>query len=145
MLSLHCWKDEWCRLTKYLLFKFCVVEHLPHSTVKRHQCGILFTSVTGSPAITGSFWMVTGCKPGLSCRYGNMSCVDKYFFFEKFTDTIKHSDVNGTSELLIIQLNSLELLHNLQHCSHTLTYTIIYTSTHMLTHYTAAVAVSGTF
>jgi len=83
------------------------------------------------------------------------------------TDVINH---NGSSELLIhfkwygiaaqstalfkhthvhyTHSNGMELLHNLQHCSNTLTYTI---RTHALTiqrthtHYTPAVAVSGTF
>ena len=143
MLRLHCWKDEWCRLRKYLLFKFCVVDHLPHSTVKRHRWGIIFTNITGSPAITGSFgWSQVA---SLVLAVGMAACpVLTSIFLKKFTDTIKHSDVSGTSELLIMQLNSLELLHNLQHCSHTLMYTSIYTPTHMPTHYTVALAVSGT-
>jgi len=32
----------------------------------------IFTTVTGSPATTGSFWMVTNCEPGLSSKYGDM-------------------------------------------------------------------------
>jgi len=44
--------------------------------------------------------------------------------------TIKHSDnYNGTSELSLYTLNGMELLHNLQHCSHALMYT---TYTHKL-------------
>ena len=50
------------------------------------------------------------------------------------TDAIKHTDISGTSELVI---NGMELLHNLQHCSQALMYTIH-------TCYTPALAVSGT-
>ena len=48
-------------------------------------------------------------------KYLSQSC-------EKLTDTIKHS-TSGTFEL-IIDLNGMELLHNLHHCSQTLLCTI---------------------
>jgi len=71
---------------------------------KIHIVTAYFTTVTGSPAITDSVWMVTGRKPDLSSKYGDMSLTLQRFSqsCEKLTDAIKHSDISGTSELLII-------------------------------------------
>jgi len=38
----------------------------------------IFITVTGSPAITGSFWTVTDREPGLSTKYGNVSLTINY-------------------------------------------------------------------
>jgi len=33
----------------------------------------ILTTVTGSPAITSSIWMVTDCEPCLSSKYGDVT------------------------------------------------------------------------
>ena len=86
-------------------------------------------TVTGSPAITGNFWTVTVRESGLSSKYFSQSC-------EKLTDAIKHSDISGTSEL-IIHLKWYGIIAQSA---------ALFTSTHdtIHTHYTPALAVSGT-
>jgi len=67
------------------------------------QSQYIFTTVTGSP-ITGSFWTVTDSEPSLSSKYGNVPLLLKLMSiqFLKNSRAIKHSDISGTSKLLII-------------------------------------------
>ena len=69
-------------------------------TLSQHN----FTTVTGSPAIIGSFWTVTDREPGLNSKYSNATLTLQAFSqsCEKLTDAIKHGDISGTCELQII-------------------------------------------
>ena len=104
-----------------------------YSTKKGHiVTQHIFTTVTGSPAVFGRSQIVS-----LVSALSMVMCplcynVDKYFSqsCEKCTDAIKHSDTTA-SLISLHNLYCMELLHNLQHCSHILTYTTcIYTCTH---------------
>jgi len=60
------------------------------------------------------------------------------------TYTSKHSDISGTSELLIIQFEQYgTTAQSIALFPHTYTHALTYAQTY--THYTPAVAVSGTF
>jgi len=91
----------------------------PYSTKNVPQSQHMLTAVTGSPAITSSFGTVTDSEPGLSSKYGNVPLMMQYC--EKLADANKNTAPLNFS---LYALNSTELLHNLQHCSHTLMYTI---------------------
>jgi len=54
-----------------------VAYHIAPYSTNSHS--IFFTTVTGSPAITGSFRMVTDHEPDLSSKYGNVPLTLQYF------------------------------------------------------------------
>ena len=49
-----------------------VAYHIALYSIKFMQAQHIFTTVTGLPAITGSFWTVTDREPGLSSKYGDV-------------------------------------------------------------------------
>jgi len=60
----------------WLTILLCILQE---STQSQH----IFITVTGSPAIIGSFWTVTYFEPGLSSKYGYMpltsQCLQVFF------------------------------------------------------------------
>ena len=116
----------------WLTILLCILQK--GHTVTQH----IYTTVTRSTGITSSFWTVTDCEPGLSSESIVMCplCynVDNYYSqsCERLTDAIKHSDITGTSELLIIHFILYGIVAQstaLFTCTH-----VHYTYIHMHTH-----------
>ena len=60
-----------------------VAYHIAPYSTKFTQSQHIYTTVTGSPAITGSLWMVTDGEPGLISKYSDMpltlQCLQVFF------------------------------------------------------------------
>ena len=88
--------------------------HICHCSPKKVT--YIFAIVTGSPTITGCLWIVRDHEPGLSSKYGDVSFTLQFWKMPSKT-AIKVAPLNFSFQTL----NGMELVNNLQHCSHTLT------------------------
>ena len=110
-----------------------VAHHTDPYSTKIHTVKAYFyhcSRVTRSQAVLG--WSQIISLHGLSSKYGNMcltlQCLQVFSqSCEKLTDAIKHSDVSGTSELLIIHFKWYGIiaqsaaLYTCTHVQHTFT------------------------